>query len=162
MWEHLDFWAMIATLLALAYFTLRDRIVRPIKRAFGGRADVAPAKSSPRPTRRRVPIRRVDGKLNGSFSVTNDVTTKFRDPKPPSAAPASNVTSPPTVTPVTNNVTWEEAARIGLMLAQKIAPSEIAKTLPGYTPGRYKEFKAKVDQVRASLEVEEANQVEVA
>lgn len=161
MWEHLDFWAMIATLLALAYFTLRDRIVRPIKRAFGGRVNIAPAKLSARPARRRVPIRRVDGKLNGSFSVTNDVATKFAPPKPPPAAPASDVTPPLPVTPLVTNVTWEEAARIGLMLAQKIAPSEIAKTLPGYTPGRYKEFKAKVDQVKASLEVEEANQVEV-
>lgn len=162
MWEHLDFWAMIATLLALAYFTLRDRIVRPIKRAFGGRTDAAPAKPSARPTRRRVPIRRVDGKLNGSFSVTNDVTTKFAPPKPLSTAPASDVTPPLPVTSLRNDVTWEEAARIGLMLAQKISPSEIAKTLPGYTPGKYKEFKAKVDQVKASLEVEKTNQVEVA
>lgn len=162
MWEHLDFWAMIATLLALAYFTLRDRIVRPIKRALGGRTNATPARSSPRPTRRRVPIRRVDGKLNGSFSVTNDVTTKFTPSKPLSAPPTSDVTPPLPVTPLVTNVTWEEAARIGLMLAQKIAPSEIAKTLPGYTPGRYKEFKAKVDQVKAALEVEETNQVEVA
>lgn len=161
MWEHLDFWAMIATLLALAYFTLRDRIVRPIKRAFGGRADATPVKPSARPTRCRVPIRRVDGKLNGSFSVTNDVTTEFRQPKPSPTAPVSGVTPLLPVTPLVTNVTWEEAARIGLMLAQKIAPSEIAKTLPGYTPGRYKEFKAKVDTVKASLEAEETNQVEV-
>lgn len=155
MWEHLDFWAMIATLLALAYFTLRDRIVRPIKRAFGGRTDTAPAKPSARPTRRRVPIRRVDGKLNGSFSVTNDITTPVAPRNGPPIAPASGVTPPLPVTPLVTNVTWEEAARIGLMLAQKIAPSEIAKTLPGYTPGRYKEFKAKVDTVKAALETEE-------
>jgi hypothetical protein len=155
MWEHLDFWAMVITLLALAYFTLRDRIVRPIKRAFGGRGDAPASKTTARPLRRRVPIRRVDGKLNGSFSVTNDVTTKVAPPKPSPAAPASDVASSLPVTSLRNDVTWEEAARIGLMLAQKIAPSEIAKALPGYTPGRYKEFKAKVDQVKAALEVEE-------
>lgn len=47
-------------------------------------------------------------------------------------------------------VTAEEAARIASLLAT-LPPSEVTKRLPGYTPRRYAEFKAKVEKVRRML-----------
>lgn len=41
----------------------------------------------------------------------------------------------------------EEIVRIMVLLQKGMAPSRVAKELPGYTPKRYKEFAGKVDQV---------------
>jgi hypothetical protein len=49
-------------------------------------------------------------------------------------------------------VTTPEAAVIAVKLAQGVTPSDIAKSLPGYTPRKYNLFKAKVDTVREALE----------
>lgn len=48
-------------------------------------------------------------------------------------------------------VTTEEVARIAALLAS-LPPSEVTKRLPGYSPRRYAEYKAKVEHVRRLLE----------
>lgn len=45
-------------------------------------------------------------------------------------------------------VTPQEAARIATQLTLGKPPSDVAKMQPGYDPKRYKEFKARVDQVQ--------------
>jgi hypothetical protein len=48
-------------------------------------------------------------------------------------------------------VTPQEAAIIATKLAQGVTPTKIAKSLPGYTPGKFSVYKAKVDQFKAHL-----------
>ncbi len=48
-------------------------------------------------------------------------------------------------------VTTAEAALIAMKLAAGVTPSEIAKSLPGYTPRDYRTFKAKVVAVQNAL-----------
>lgn len=43
-----------------------------------------------------------------------------------------------------------------MKLSQGTAPSNIAKSLPGYTPGRYKDFMSKVQAVKAAMDAAEA------
>lgn len=84
MLERLDLWLAIITLGLLAYFEGRKYlapIVRPIVRLFSAPASHSPVRSHS--LRRRVPIRRPDGKLNGSVSVAetsrNGAETHFDD-----------------------------------------------------------------------------------
>ena len=103
-----------------------------------GRRSSRPAHLRPRP------LRRADGRFNGSEVVTSvqprseGVTASERD-----------VTERYQVANVTISVT--EAAIIATRLAQGMAPSAVAKSLPGYTPRNYSEFMAKVQEVRATL-----------
>ena len=55
---------------------------------------------------------------------------------------------------VTVTVTPQEAAKIGLLLAE-LSPSNAAKKLNGYHPTKYAEYKAKVDAVKAMLDLQE-------
>jgi hypothetical protein len=155
--KHLDFWLMIATLgAAVYYFVWKDRIqplITWLARFLRGGAPVdeprrpSPARLKPRP------------KLRNAVTKPG---TKFAPRNEPFTASEKEVTSPLPVTSLRNEVTETdqvstlEAALIAVKLSQQVAPSTIAKQLPGYTPGRYKEFSAKVQTVKAALEAAEA------
>lgn len=90
------------------------------------------------------PIRRADGRFDGSRVVSvaeqssEVVTASERD-----------VTERNQVPNVTISVT--EAAIIATRLAEGMAPSVVAKSLPGYSPRNYSDFMAKVQEVRRVL-----------
>lgn len=171
MLERLDIWLALATLVLLAYFELRKYlgpIVRPLIRLAAGFFPPAEAEPLDPPSRvrrlplrrRSIPLQRSDGKLAGSVSV---VTNKGNDQVTPSGVgnepfmpSARDVTPSLPVTSLPNGVTISEVVRISMLLAEGNAPSNVAKKLPGYTPDRYGEFKAKVDQVKAAMAEVEA------
>lgn len=78
-------------------------------------------------------------------STGNEVTSGYRE----FSARTSDVTLLPDdeVTPLTG----AEIALVTRLLVTGVKPSEVAKRLPGYSPKRYRLFKAKVDQVAAML-----------
>lgn len=160
MLERLDFWLAIFTLAALAWFELRlGRFVAPIMRGVTSIAGPA-AKEVKRRASRQLPttvrlkprpIRgdrgRFDGSLPAVTSAGNDAQPSYKVV----AASERGVTDGNDVANVT--VSPEEAALIGLRLGRGMSPSAVIKSLPGYSPKKnYDLYKAKVEQVRATLQ----------
>lgn len=75
----------------------------------------------------------------------NEVETKIELVSEPVTALESGVTEVTEVSEVTLQVA--DIVLITTLLGKGMSPSRVAKELTGYTPKRYKEFAAKVDQV---------------
>lgn len=134
----------------------------------------------PRPSPARLqsrPLRSSRGRWSGSRSLPragnegNDPATRLQPGNDGVAASESEVTSPLPVTslpdssnetlPDTVVVTVAEAALIAVRLSSGMSPSDVAKSLPGYSPKKnYAEYVAKVRRVKAELEA--AQKAEVA
>ena len=165
MLERLDFWLAVFTLGALAWFELRlGRFVVPIVRGVmnlaGPAAEEAVERSRRRtsrhlPTTVRLkprPIRGAAGRFDGSLPAVQNRSGSRSELEPrfgSSSALESDGTTVPDV--LSGTISPEEAALIGLRLGRGIASSDVAKSLPGYSARKYKEYKEKVLRVEASL-----------
>lgn len=157
MLERLDFWLAIFTLGALAYFELRlSRFIGPIVRGIVSIARPAAQEVKRRASRqlptnvrlRTRPIRDNAGRFNGSLPAVPIVPNTER-PFPNRSAserdvPDGNDVSSGTISP-------HEAALIGLRLGRGISPSDVAKSLPGYSARKYQMFMGKVVKVQTDL-----------
>lgn len=161
MLDRLDFWLAIFTLGALAWFELRlGRFVGPIVRGVLGVAgpvagDVVERAKHYRSRRlsttvrlKSRPIRANDGRFNGSLPAVPVVPTEERRSDDRSAlgrtVPDGNDVLGGTISP-------EEAALIGLRLGRGMSLSDVAKSLPGYSARKYKEYREKVLKIEAAL-----------
>lgn len=117
---------------------------------------------STRARRRRVPIRGDLGRLMGSkivrddrSDVRNDANEDERRSEDRSAAESQGTTvrdvqrSPTNV--LENVLTVPEMLQITAALTRGVAPSEIAKALPGYSGEKYKTYMEKVKKTQAVL-----------
>ena|SRR6185295_4294077 len=147
----LGFWMAMFTIAALAYYeTPLGRVVRAVARSLWGLAVASSAALQPGEQPRdpqgrwQSPETQVTNAGNEAErtlpAVTRDVT-----------ALDCGVTSGNDVTEEVTTVTIDEAIYITAHLVQGVAPSEVTKQLPGYTPKRYGDFKTKVEQVKAIL-----------
>lgn len=170
--NHLDFWLMVATLGAMVYFLVwKDRIQPRIRRSAPPPASTEQADSSvprPRSQVRSSPLRSSRGRWAGSRSLPvrgnegNEPATRLRPGNDGVAALESEVTSPLPVTSLPDSlpqdvtVTVAEAALIAVRLSSGMSPSDVAKSLPGYSPKSqtkgYGAYVAKVRRVQQELE----------
>lgn len=157
MLERLDFWLAVLTLGALAWYELRlGRFVRPL---FDLGADVARRSKTEIEARRRRPmrlrsrpIRGEGGRFDGSLPALENRSDQGSAPERRSddrSALESNGTHGADV-PI-GTIPPEEIALIGLRLGQGMAPSAVAKSLPGYSARKYRDYMEKVAKVEASL-----------
>ncbi len=157
MLERLDVWLAVFTLGALAYFELRlGRFVGPIVR--GVVSVVRPAAQEVRrrasrqlPTNVRLrsrPIRGDAGRFNGSLPAVPVVPNTERSSLDRSAlgrdVPDDNDVASGTISP-------EDMMRISLRLGRGMSPSDVAKSLPGYSARKYKESREIVLKIEAEL-----------
>lgn len=161
MLERLDFWLAVFTLGALAYFELRlGRFVGPIVRgvmSVAGPAAEQVAEQVKRqlPTTVRLkprPVRGDYGRFDGSLPAVpnrSDDRSEVEHRSSDRYALESGGTTVPDVP--SGTVSPEEAALIGLRLGRGMSPSDVAKSLPGYSARKYKEFREKVEHVQAAL-----------
>lgn len=167
MFERLDFWLAIFTLGALAWFELRlGRFVAPVVRGVMGVAGPAAQEVKRRATRQSPtivrlkprPIRGDGGRFDGSLPAV-PVVPIVEHRSADRSALGSDGTIVPDVPPGT--ISPEEAALIGLRLGRGMAASDVAKSLPGYSARKYKEYREKVQKIEnalAEVEPEEAIQ----
>lgn len=158
MLERLDFWLAIFTLGALAWYELRlGRFVRPL---FDLGADVVERSKTEIEARRRRrpmrlkprPIRGERGRFDGSLPALESRSDERSNPEPRSDH-RSAVESPGTTgteVPI-GTILPEEIALIGLRLGQGLSPSDVAKSLPGYSARKYKMYMEKVQHVQTTL-----------
>jgi hypothetical protein len=149
----LGFWMAMFTLGALAYFeTPLGRLIRAGVRslwaAVGPAAEADDDAAIDRP-RRRIFIRRANGQLAGSFPSRNSVPASSAS----SSALECEVPEVPKVpreldTPLTIPDMLIIAARLG----QGMTPTDVAKSLPGYSGRKYGEYGDRVRHVKAILE----------
>lgn len=157
MLERLDFWLAVFTLGALAWFELRlGRFVGPIVRSVRSIAEPA-AKEVKRRASRRLPttvrlqsrpIRGDGGRFDGSLPAV-PVVPEPEHRSENSSASGSDGTAGTTLPPGT--VLPEEAALIGLRLGRGMSRSDVAKSLPGYSARKYREYMEKVQKVEVAL-----------
>lgn len=144
--DDLGFWMAMFTFGALAYYcTPLGRLIQAAARSLWGLIAVfAPVPEHPDQPRDRM------GRW-ASTDVTSTGNGQER-PLPPVTqevtALGSEVTSG---NAVTTEVTIDEAIFITAHLVQGVAPSNVIKQLPGFTPKHYDRSKAKVDQVKEIL-----------
>jgi len=161
MLERLDFWLAIFTLGALAYFELRlGRFIGPIVRGIVSVAEPA-AKEIKRRSSRQLPttvrlkprpVRGDRGQFNGSLPAVPEVPisgSRAEHGSVDSSASERAGTMVPDV-PL-GTISAEEAALIGLRLGRGMSPSAVAKSLPGYSARRYRDYMAKVANIEAAL-----------
>lgn len=152
-----DLWGLTVGLL----FGLRDLalgIVRQIVWIEGAREATDQRDRRPSVARHRGqprPIRVARGRFAGSLPQVanegNDVTSAGNDVAPIVTASESLVAPSLRVTSLPDIVT--ETAVIAARLAQGMSPSDVAKSLPGYSPKRnYKEYTARVREVKEALD----------
>lgn len=165
MLERLDFWLAVFTLGALAYFELRlGRFVGPVVRAVMSIARPAAdevAEQIKRRSSRRIPttirlksrpLRRDDGRFDGSLPADLLRSDDRSDAEPRSddrSALESNGTAVPDVPGGT--ISPSEAALIGARLGRGMSPSDVAKSLPGYSARKYQAYREKVLKIEATL-----------
>ncbi len=143
----LGFWMAMFTLGALAYFeTPLGRMIRAAARMLWASVQpllTQPAGEQPRDQlgRWQSPGEPVTPAGNSTERMLPVVTSQV-------TALESDVTSGNDVTDV---VTAREAIYITAELVHGIAPSVVAKQLPGFSPRNYHTFKAKVDHVKEIL-----------
>lgn len=151
--NHLDFWLMIFTFGAAAYFLLWKDRIQPIVRAlFPPREPQTEARSA-RPARRPArlklrprPVRGARGQFNGSVPAV-PAQERRSEERSASESPVSGDNEVPIVP-----VSVPEIVAITMRLAQGMAPSDVAKSLPGYSARNYQAYMAKVRQVKATME----------
>lgn len=181
--NHLDFWLMVITLGAMAYFLIWKDRIQPLFRRNApppqSTEQADPSTSRPRSRVRSLPLRSPRGRWAGSRSLSragndgNEPATSLRPGNGGPPASGSGVTSPLPVTslpesgnetlPETVIVSVAEAALIAVRLSSGMSPSDVAKSLPGYSPKKnYQEYAAKVRRVKQELEAAQAEPVQVA
>lgn len=175
--NHLDFWLMVVTLGAMVYFFVwKDRIQPRIRRKPPQETPKVNAPATPRSRIHSLPLRSSRGRWLGSRSLPragnegNEPATTLLPGNDGVSASGSDVTSPLPVTslpdslPQNVTVTVAEAALIAVRLSSGMSPSDVAKSLPGYSPRRnYAEYTAKVRRVKQELEAaQQAEPVQVA
>lgn len=147
--NHLDFWLAIFALGAMVYYLgWKDHIQPFIQRLFPPEeedVELAPSRRRPDP-RRRIPIRRSNGQLAGSFRLGTNAERRSED----RSAVESGGTTVTTVPVVPLSV--PEMLMIAVKLAQGMAPNEVAKSLPGYSGRKYNEYVERVRQVKTLLD----------
>lgn len=133
----------------------------------------------PRPSPARLqsrPLRSSRGRWSGSRPLPragnegNEPATTLLPGNDGVSASGSEVTSPLPVTSLPDSlpsdvtITVAEAALIAVRLSSGMSPSDVAKSLPGYSPRRnYAEYTAKVRRVKQELEAaQQAEPVQVA
>lgn len=140
----LGFWMAMFTLGALAYFeTPLGRMIRSVARSLWalGRDLLESRMEQPRDQLGRWAPTGVTSSGNDQERTLPIVTSEV-------TALDCGVTSG---NDVTSEVTIHEAVFITVHLVQGVAPSNITKQLPGFTPKRYHDFKTKVEQVKVIL-----------
>jgi hypothetical protein len=165
MLERLDFWLMIITLGALAYFELRlGRFIGPIVRGVVGIAKPAAeevaewgkrrahARKLPTVRLRSRPIRGTGGRFDGSLPAVPSRSESWNEPEHRSVE-RSALESDGTAVPLVplGTISPAEVALIGLRLGQGMAPNAVAKSLPGYSGRKYQSYMEKVEKVQAEL-----------
>lgn len=168
MLERLDFWIAVLTLGALAWYELRlSRFVRPFLDFTTDVAERGKEEIQERRRRRTIrltprPIRGNAGRFEGSLPAVQNRSEHRSEPElrsESSSALESDGTTGTTLPPGT--ISPEEAALIGLRLGRGMSSSDVAKSLPGYSARKYKEYKEKVLKIEfelAKLEPVEAPQ----
>jgi hypothetical protein len=165
MLQRLDFWLAVFTLGALAYFELRlGRFVGPIVRGVLSIAGPAANEVAEQVKRRRSrqlpttvhlkprPVRGEHGRFDGSLPAVplrSDGRSEAEHRSDDRSALESRGTTVPDVP--SGTISPDEAALIGLRLGRGMSPSDVAKSLPGYSARKYKEYRSKVDQVCVAL-----------
>jgi hypothetical protein len=161
MLERLDFWLMIFTLGALAYWELRlGRFIGPIVRGVVGIAKPAAEEVVEWNKRRRVtrqmptvrlkprPIRDDDGRFNGSLPAVPSVPAVEHRSENSSATESGGTTVPDVPS---GTISPAEAALIGLRLGRGMPRNAVAKSLPGYSARKYREYMERVLKVETAL-----------
>lgn len=143
----LGFWMVMFTIGALAYYeTPLGRVIRAVVRAafvYTQNLIQGAVQQQPRDQLGRWASSGEPGTAGGNErerplpAVPSDVTASE------SGVSAGNG--------VTSEVTIDEAIFITAHLVQGVAPSNVIKQLPGFTPKHYHASKAKVDRVKAIL-----------
>lgn len=152
--NHLDFWLMLFTLGAMAYFLLWKDYLQPLLRGlFPPRTTIV----HPRPRLRSHPIRGALGRFDGSRPAANAVPA-VTDPVPQPERGSSSRSASESDVPGGNEVpsvpvSVPEVVQITAQLMRGAAPSDVAKTLPGYSARNYQAYMAKVRQVKAELDL---------
>ena len=150
MLERLDVWLAIFALGALAYSELRlGRFVVPFVRGVMSVARPAAQEAKRRlPTMARLhsrPIRGDAGRFNGSLPAVPDAEHRSADRSASERAGTIGTEFPiGTIPPA-------EIALIGLLLGRGMSASDVAKSLPGYSARKYKEYREKVLKIEAEL-----------
>jgi hypothetical protein len=145
----LGFWMAMFTLGALAYYgTPLGRLIRAGARLMWVSSQALlspPAQPDEQP-------RDVLGRY---ASLGEPVTTGGNDQEQKLPAGNGQVTAlecgVTTGNDVTEVVTIQEAVYITMHLVEGVAPSNVIKQLPGFTPKHYDRSKAKVDRIKALL-----------
>lgn len=150
MTNDLGFWMALFVFGALAYYeTPLGRLIRAGVRALRaavGPAEIAGEEVTDRRHRRRIPIRRLNGQLAGSVPAGN-----FREPS--SDRSSASTREVPEVTKVPEfPLTIPDMLIIAAKLGQGMTPTDIAKSLPGYSGRKYGEYGERVRHVKAILE----------
>lgn len=177
--NHLDFWLMVVALGAMIYFLVwKDRIQPLIRRNAPPPTRTEQSDSPlprPRSRVRSLPLRSPRGRWSGSRSLPragnegNEPATSLQLGNEGIFASESGVTSSLPVTSLPeslpNDVTISvaEAALIAIRLSSGMSPSDVAKSLPGYSPKKnYQEYAAKVRRVKQELEAVQVEPAQVA
>lgn len=150
----LGFWMAMFTLGALAYYeTPLGRVLRAVARSLWELVISSRATSVTGQPRDQL------GRWASPEAKVTAMGNEAQRPLPIVTAPVtalqSEVTEEKPVTEVVTIVTIDEAVYITAQLVQGVAPSEVTKQLPGYTPKRYHDFATKVKEVKAILATQE-------
>ena len=162
MLERLDVWLAILTLGALAYYELRlGRFIGPLLGLAAEVAERGKAEVEERRRRRAVRLRRDDlGRFAGSDSSVPDRPDERSEPDLRSDRGTALESGGTGVPPVpSGTISQVDIALIALRLGKGMSPSDVAKSLPGFSGRKYNEYKNRVELVRAMLaedSVEEA------
>lgn len=154
MLERLDFWIAVLTLGALAWYELRlGRFVGPIRDlAERGKTEIEERRRRRTIRLKSRPIRGTDGRFDGSLPAVPFRSESRSEPELRSADRSALESGGTTVPDVPGGtISPEEAALIGLRLGQGMSASDVAKSLPGYSARKYKEYREKVQKVEMSL-----------
>lgn len=146
----LGFWMAMFVFGALIYFeTPVGRVLAAGARALWGateRDEEADEPEKERRARRVLPIRRANGQLAGSVPASS------RLGQSPDRSSAAERQVPGVTTVPEFPLTIPDMLIIAARLGQGMTPTEVAKSLPGYSGRKYAEYGERVKHVRAILQ----------
>lgn len=153
---------LIGLIAAIRQYGVRG-LIRRLLALFPERPSIQAEIPAPTPRRpRRVPLRGRRGQLAGSKIVRQDRSTVPNEPNDGerssdvrTASEREGTTVPgvlrsPTIVPE-SVLTVPEMLMITAALTRGVAPSDIAKSLPGYSGAKYTEYMEKVKKTQATL-----------
>jgi len=153
--NHLDFWLMVFTGGAVLYFLVWEDHVRPVVQKLLSRPDGMPGETrrSRLPRMRPRPLRGHRGQFAGSAAAVPTVPESGNDAERRSAdrSASGGVVPGDNDVPIVP-VSVPEIVQITMLLVQGMAPSDVAKRLPGYSARNYQGYVARVRQVKVELE----------